>query len=187
MQDRITIVESLNSILGRRKKSINNRLKYLQLLKYFSVMFILLGIIIVIKSFAPFDIFDDKLRWENSALVVIFSITYLMQCPKYFYEAKLLRHLKKLKKEENESPVREHLNNQLRDTINDLNSNKNSIYIIISVVILLLSSLFQSIVDNFEYWNYFRIPFLLFIIFILFDFLKTYTQIIRNIKEYEEQ
>ena len=187
MQDRITIIESFNSYLGKRKKSIDSRLRYVKLLKYFSAIFILLVSLIVLKSLLPLDIISDKFEWNDSALMIILSITYLLQGPGYFYESKLLRHLQKIKNDKIESPKNNVLNNQLLNTINDLNKNKHKGLIITSVTILLIASLIQMISDNFEYWNYFKIPFLLFIIFILFNFFKTYDKLNRNIKEYEEQ
>ena len=187
MQNRIAIIESFNSFFGERKKSINNRLRYVELLKYFSAAFILLVTIIIIKSLLPFNILSDKLEWNDSALVIILSITYLLQGPGYFYESKLLKHLKKLKNEEIEARQDETLNTQLRITIENLNNHKKKWFIVASVVILMIASLIQLIIDDFEYWNYLKIPFLLFIILILYDFLKNYSRLSKNIKEYEVQ
>jgi len=119
MQDRIAIIESFKSVFGERKKSIDNRLRYVEIVKYFSAAFILLVTIITIKSLLPFNIFSDKLEWNDSALVIILSITYLLHGPRYFYESKLLKHLKKLKKEVIEAPENDILNAQLRITIKD--------------------------------------------------------------------
>ena len=187
MQNRIDIIESFKSFLGERKKSIDNRLRYVEILKYFTAAFILLVIIIIIKSLLPFNILGDKLEWNNSAIVVIFAITYLLHGPRYFYESQLLKHLKTLKKEEKESSDNENLNVQLRTTINEINDHKKNWFIVASVVIIMIASLIHVIIDDFEYWEYLKIPFLLFIILISFDFLKNYNRLSKNIKEYEEQ
>lgn len=187
MQNRIDIIESFKSFLGERKKSIDNRLRYVEILKYFTAAFILLVIIIIIKSLLPFNFLSDKLEWNNSAVVIIFSITYLLHGPRYFYESKLLKHLKTLKKEEKEFSDNETLNVQLRTTINEINDHKRNWFIVASVVIIMIASLIHVIIDDFEYWEYLKIPFLLFIILISFDFLKNYNRLSKNIKEYEEQ
>jgi len=76
------------------------------------------------------------------------------------------------------------LNYELQLKIND---HKKNWIIIASVVIMMIASIIHLIIDDFEYWKYLKIPFLFFIILILFDFLKNYSRLFRNIKEYEEQ
>lgn len=185
MQDRITTIENYKSNLGERKKSIDKRLRHVTLLKYFSAAFTLLVILIVLRSFLPIDLLNDKLEWNDSALLIVLSFTYLLQGPKYFYESKLLRHLQKLKNDRIESPKNNDLNNQLQNMISDINNDKNKWWIIAYMILLMIASLIQMISDNFQYWNYFKIPFLLFLTLILFNFFKTYDKLSRNIKEYE--
>lgn len=187
MQSRITIIDTYRSFLGQRKKSVDNRLKYLAVLKYFCASVVLLVILAVIKSFLPFDILNGKLKWNDSALLVMLSITYLLQGPRYFYESKLLRHLKKVENEEKKTPEKVELNKQLQNTISNLNHHKNNLIIVSSAAFLMIPSLIQLVSDIFEYWSYFKIPFLIFIILIIFDFLKNYNQLNRNIREYEKQ
>jgi hypothetical protein len=173
--------------LEKEKNLIDHRLRYVELLKYLSAAFLFLVTSIVIKSLLPFTILGDNLEWNDSALIVIISITYFLQGPGYFYESKLLKHLKKLKTEDQEASENDTLNTQLRNAIKDLNCHKKKWYILVSVVILMIASLIHLITDNFEFWYYLKIPFLLFILLILFDFLKNYNRLSRNIKEYEEQ
>ena len=187
MQSRITIIDNYKSFLGQRKKSIENRLKYLAVLKYFSAFIVLLVFLIIIKSFLPFIFLTDKLEWNDSALIVMLSITYLMQGPRYFYESKLLRHLKKVENEEIKTSKEDELNKELEITIHKINDPKSNWLVVASIAILMIVSLVQLISGNFEYWIYFRIPFLIFIVLILFDFLKNYNLLKRNIKEYEKQ
>jgi len=76
---------------------------------------------------------------------------------------------------------------QLKTTINEINHYKKNWFIVASVVIIMIASIIHAIIDDFEYWKYLKIPFLLFIIIISFDFLKKYNRLSKNIKEYEEQ
>ncbi len=187
MQSRITIIDNYKSFLGQRKKSIENRLKYLAVLKYLSAFIVLLVFLIIIKSLLPLNFLNDKLKWNDSALIVMLSITYLIQGPRYFYESKLLSHLKKVENEEMKTSNEVELNKELENTIHKINDPKSNWLVIASIAVLMIISLIQLISGNFEYWIYFRIPFLIFITTILFDFIKNYNLLNRNIKEYEKQ
>nr|WP_298248348.1 hypothetical protein [uncultured Christiangramia sp.] len=187
MEDRIRIINKFKSMIGERKKSINNRLFFLWLISLVNISIILFSIIIAIDSSnLGFNFGLDK-KWADSSSIVMSGLAFIILTPHLLLEILLMNHLKNvsLKKEPDDNKV---LNANFEKHINYLNQNNTSkVLMIVLTLIILFGALLSS--DNkgdILYWGHFKIPFLILILFIISYVISNYKKLNRNIKTYEQ-
>ena len=188
MDDRIRIINTYKSMIGERKKSINNRLAFLWLISLVNISIVLFSTIIAINSFDLGFYFGLDTKWSESASIVMSGLGFILFTPHLLLEIILMNHLKKVILEKKQSD-NEDLNTKFEKQINYLNkNNKSKILMIVLTFIILFGALMRSInKDDFLYWGNFKIPFLILILFIISYVISNYSKLNRNIKTYEQQ
>ncbi len=188
MDDRIRIINTYKSMIGERKKSINNRLAFLWLISLVNISIVLFSTIIAINSFDLGFYFGLDTKWSESASIVMSGLGFILFTPHLLLEIILMNHLKKVILERKQSD-NEDLNTKFEKQINYLNkNNKSKILMIVLTFIILLGALMRSVnKDDFLYWGNFKIPFLILILFIISYVISNYSKLNRNIKTYEQQ
>ncbi len=188
MEDRIRIINAFKSMIGERKKSINNRLVFLWLISLVNISIVLFSTIIAINSFDLGFHFGLNNKWSESVSIVLSGLSFILLTPYLLFEILLLNHLKKVisKSRENDNDV---LNRNFEKKIKDLNEfNKSKILMIVLTLIILFGAFLSSnIKDDFLYWGNFKIPFLILILFIFSYIIINYRKLNSNIKTYEQQ
>ena len=188
MEDRIRIINTFKSMIGERKKSINNRLVFLWLISLVNISIVLFSIIIAINSFDLGYNFGFETKWSESASIVLSGLSFILFTPHLLLEILLMNHLKKviLEKKQNDN---EALNIKFEKQINYLNKyNKSKILMIVLTFIILFGALLSSDKKgDILYWGNFKIPFLILILFIISYVISNYKKLNWNVNTYEQQ
>ena len=185
IDERKNIIVSLKSKYRNEHKGINKQIKNLRIM---SVLNISLSIIcggLTCMSIIS-DLFGyEILKWENSSILVIMSITFFLNFPDDIYELKLLKHFKRINDYKDFIEL-EKLNIELKKIIINLNSRKNlSIAVIFTIILILLMGLWEVAISNNPYWIYMKLPILILYGFIIIRFIQGYKKITENIEKVE--
>jgi len=185
IDERKNIIVSLKSNYREENKGIDRRIKYLRNMSVLNtVMSIIFGGIILISIISEQFGFEI-LKWEKSSLLVILSIAFFINFPREIYEVKLLKHLKTINDFKDFSGI-DKLNLELKNLIDKLNNRKKTnLILIVFLLVLMFMALWQTYNQSNTYWNYMKIPILLFFGYTVFNFMKVNKKLTENINQTE--
>lgn len=187
MNERKNIIISLKSNFGEPKNGIEKRLSFLKGMTILNLILTLISGGILILSIIS-ELFDyEIIKWQKSALMVILSLSFIMNLPNQFYELKLLKHLKKINSKSEFDGI-DKLNSELKNIIDKSNNGfKNNWSIIILAFGILIMGIWQMGFDeNNPYWNYMKLPILAFYGIIIFRFISRNRKLNENIEKTEK-
>lgn len=188
MKERKEILLSVKSNYGEIKKGIDKRISYLKGMNILNgSLFIISGgvlIITILSELLGYNFF----KWNKMGIMAILSLAFILRLPKDILELKLLNHYKKIENVTFENKTINLLNNDLANIIGVLNKGiHNNIIIIICAIGIMFMGIWLLYDENTPYWNYMKIPVLVFYVIILVDYLNINTKISANIKNYYQQ
>jgi hypothetical protein len=187
INERKNIIVSLKSSIGEPKKGIEKRIKFLKGMTILNLILTLISVGILVLSIIS-KLFDyEIIKWQKSALMVILSLSFIINLPNQFYELKLLKHLKKINSKSEFDGI-DKLNSELKDIIDKSNNGfKNNWSIIILAFGILIMGIWQMGSDeNNPYWNYMKSPILAFYGIIIFRFISRKKKLNENIEKTEK-
>jgi hypothetical protein len=187
IDERKNIIVSLKSNYGERKKGIDKRIQYLKgmaildlLLTTFCGGIVLLSIILEPLGYEFF-------KWQKMGLLTILSLSFILRLPEEIFELKLLKHLRNISDKSDFLGI-DKLNSDLKIIVDKLNKKLkyNRLIIPLAIIILVLGFI-QVLSENLNpYWNYAKIPVLLFFGMIVIRFYNVYKKLNKNIMETEK-
>ena len=186
IDERKDIIVSLKSSYGERKKGINKHIKTLKILGFIHISLSIFCFGILFTSIISEQLKYEIFKWQNTGLLSLLSLIVFLNLPNEIFELKLLNHLKKINKH-NDFKGLEKLNNDLKILINNLNNRlsiTNLIPIILGLIILIMSA-WQTMNKNNPYWEYMKIPIILFFGLIIVRFLTINKKLTENIQKTE--
>jgi hypothetical protein len=187
INERKNIIVSLKSNLGEPKKGIEKRIEFLKGMTILNLILTLISGGILVLSIIS-ELFDyEIIKWQKSALMVILSLSFIINLPNQFYELKLLKHLKKINSKSEFDGI-DKLNSELKNIIDKSNNGfKNNWTIIILALGILIMGIWQMGFDeNNPYWNYMKLPILAFYGIIIFRFINRNKKLNENIEKTEK-
>ena len=187
INERKNIIVSLKSNLGEPKKGIEKRIEFLKGMTILNLILTLISGGILVLSIIS-ELFDyEIIKWQKSALMVILSLSFIINLPNQFYELKLLKHLKKINSKSEFDGI-DKLNSELKNIIDKSNNGfKNNWTIIILALGILIMGIWQMGFDeNNPYWNYMKLPILAFYGIIIFRFISRKKKLNENIEKTEK-
>ena len=187
INERKNIIVSLKSNLGEPKKGIEKRIEFLKGMTILNLILTLISGGILVLSIIS-ELFDyEIIKWQKSALMVILSLSFIINLPNQFYELKLLKHLKKINSKSEFDGI-DKLNSELKNIIDKSNNGfKNNWSIIILAFGILIMGIWQMGSDeNNPYWNYMKLPILTFYGIIIFRFINRNKKLNENIEKTEK-
>jgi hypothetical protein len=186
IDERKNIIVSLKSNYGERKKGIDKHIKKLKMLGIMHVSLSILCFGILFTSIISEQLKYEIFKWQNTGLLGLLSLIAFLNLPNEIFELKLLNHLKRINKY-NDFKGLEKLNNDLKILINNLNNRlsiSNLIPIILGLIILIMSA-WQTMNKNNPYWEYMKIPIVIFFGLIIVRFLTINKKLTENIQKTE--
>lgn len=188
MNERKNIIVSLKSRYGERKKGIDKRIRFLQFFTFLNALMSLFCGTILLASLILEPLGFEFFKWQKMGLLTILSLSFFLGLPGEVYELKLLKHLKRIA-HTSDFPELEVLNTELKVLINKLNGKLkyNGIIILLAFVILILG--FMQVLSDSEnlYWNYAKIPVLIFFLIVVTRFYTMNKKLTENIRKTEAQ
>lgn len=188
IEERKNIIVSLSSnYFGERDKGIDTRIKYLRTMGILNLVLAILcgGIIVlsILNEFFGFEIF----KWNKMGLLTILSISFILNLPNELYELKLLKHLKNINTKSEFNGIDE-LNTELKNVIDNLNNRLKNNWILIALgIVIMIMGIWQMFYDkNNPYWNYMKLPILMFYGINVIRFVFTNKKLTKNINETEK-
>lgn len=123
-------------------------------------------------------------NWDKTPLLVIFSISVSLRVSNGLYERFMLKQLIRVNHTNIEVPERN--NNELLKIIEDINSWKKKIHLLLLSGIILILALWQVLEEDSPYWQHTTVPVAVFFITWLIDFSNNYQRLKQNEKELNE-
>lgn len=194
IEERIEIINQLNSTLTGKGLSLEKRIKRLRIWGFSNYVFInlLLIFLISVSFFAVFHIEPLYVKWIKTGLLV--SMTMSLTITAHFSIVELLvsKHLKNL--QDSDFTVNQELNIELENLINNLNHHQFKPYWInIPSLIISIAALFKYIADRMikidlnPYWKIFPLPVLIFSILLFWDLNNKVYLLRKNIEKVESK
>ncbi len=186
MNERKNIIISFKSNLGEPKKGIEKRIRYLKGMIILNLVMILFSAGIIILSILS-ELFEYEIfKWQKTALLAILSLSFILNLPKQLYELKLLRHLKNINSKLKFDGI-DKLNRELKNIIDKLNKGlKDNWMVIVLAIGIMIMGIWQLCYDNnTPYWNYMKLPIIVFYGIIIFRFIITNKKLTENIDKTE--
>lgn len=187
INQRKNIIISLKSNLGEPKNGIDKRISFLKGITILNLILTLISAGFLLLSIIS-ELFDyEIIKWQKAAIMVLISLSFIMNLPNQFYELKLLKHLKKINLKSDFNGI-EKLNSELKNIIDKSNNSfKNNWSIIILAIAILIVGIWQMGFDeNNPYWNYMKLPTLMFYGIIIFRFIIRNRKLNKNIEKTEK-
>ena len=188
IDERKNIIITLKSMCGERKKGIDKRIQFIKGLSILNLIIAIIcsGIIIATIILEPLGL--GYFKWEMMGLLTILNINFVLPLPKFFFEFKLLNHHNKISDKKDFIGI-EKLNAELKTIVNQLNKDViyNMFYLPLILVILISGIVQVTFEDSNPYWNYIKIPVLLFFGMTITKFYLTNTKLTKNINQTERQ
>ncbi len=186
MNERKNIIFSLKSNFGEPKNGIEKRLSFLKGMTILNLTLTLFSVGILVLSIIS-ELFNYEIfEWKKTGLLAILSLSFILNLPNQYYELKLLNHLKKIGSKSEYSGINK-LNIELKSIIESLNNRlKNGWIEITLAIIILIMGIWQIFYSINPYWNYMKLPILVFYGIILFRFIFTNRKLNENITKTEK-
>lgn len=188
LNERKNIIVSLKSLQRKAKKGIDKRIVFLKIIVVTSLLFLLVSIGIVVFSIIS-EAFNHNLinllKWKNSSIFVMFSLTFLLNAFNAIYELQLLQHLKRISIKENSNGIKQ-ANKELKVIIKSINNRFGRIIISVLILCIFGVSSWQLNFSSNSVWEYMKYPVLLFYVVVIYQFVTTFKKLITNIKKAEE-
>ena len=186
LPDRIEIINSYRLLIGSRNKSTKSRIR----INYFFGGIMLAGsifalAIIFYAAIAGLLSIETRINWTKSTLIVISSISLVYDLANRLNSIILLKHLQNIEEAQNRT-IETHLNVDLENTISKLNEPEKNILVIVLGALILLSAVLQQL-DYPQYWDFFKIPILLFFVLKGIETVQNLSKLKSNISKSENQ
>ncbi len=183
---RIQLINSYRPLLTTKDKPLKTRIINCQIALYFSGILFLttssIGFVTILIELAGIqDVFD----WNKMGYLALLLIGSSFNFQNSVYQYLLLKHIQFLKNN-SEQFVEWEINKTLQQIIKQLNQPINSKIVIVTAGILVFGA-FLNFSGNyqFNYWNFFKIPFVFYTIYFLELFWNKYKQLIENLIQVE--
>lgn len=128
---------------------------------------------------------ETRINWTKSTLIVISSISLVYDLANRLNSIILLKHLQNIEEAQNRT-IETHLNVDLENTISKLNEPEKNILVIVLGALILLSAVLQQL-DYPQYWDFFKIPILLFFVLKGIETVQNLSKLKSNISKSENQ
>ena len=186
LPDRIEIINSYRLLIGSRNKSTKSRIR----INYFFWGIMLAGLIFALAiifyaAIAGLLSIETRINWTKSTLIVICSISLVYDLANRLNSIILLKHLQNIEEVQNRT-IETHLNVDLENTILKLNEPEKNILVIVLGALILLSAVLQQL-DYPQYWDFFKIPILLFFVLKGIETVQNLSKLKSNISKSENQ
>ena len=186
LPDRIEIINSYRLLIGSRNKSTKSRIR----INYFFGGIMLAGLIFALAiifyaAIAGLLSIETRINWTKSTLIVICSISLVYDLANRLNSIILLKHLQNIEEVQNRT-IETHLNVDLENTISKLNEPEKNILVIVLGALILLSAVLQQL-DYPQYWDFFKIPILLFFVLKGIETVQNLSKLKSNISKSENQ
>lgn len=183
---RIKLINSYRPFIDSKTQSLENRLLKCQFGLYFS------GIILILISGLGFTAIlletvgiRDVYEWNNMVFFIFLFIVSSFNFKNNVYQYLLLKHIQFLNQNA-EVFVEYEINEELQKIIRQLNQPIASILLITTAGVLIVGAIINIIhINQFSYWDYFKVPFILYILFFFNYFWNKYKQLIENLIQVE--
>lgn len=186
MEERLNIIESFKHVNGKPQNGVDRRITYSKIMIFFGWLLILFIWGSILLSFMRDFLGLTLFRWEKMAMLVLYSSFAETMLFLPIYGLKVLQHQKIIEKNRGHS-ISESLNIEFKEIIENINKRHNKWLIGSLMVIILILSMWQMFSENQNpYWDFAKIPVLLFIGITAFNFYKTYNKLTKNIEKAEE-
>ena len=187
IDERKNIIVSLKPTYKEENKGIEKRIQFLKGMTLVHIVLTIISAGIIVLSILAEIVDYEIFKWQKLALMVILSLSFIMNLPNQFYELKLLKHLKNINSKSEFDGI-DKLNSELKIIIDKLNNRFKSNWSIIFLALgILIMGIWQVLIeDKNPYWNYMKLPILAFYGIILFRFINTNKRLYENITETEK-
>ena len=185
IDERKNIIVSLKSMYKEDNRGIDKRIKHLRIMSFLNTTMSIVSGGIILTSIISEQFGFEILKWEKSGTLAMLSIMFFLNFPREIYELKLLNHLKRINDFKDFIGI-EKLNLELKNLLSIMNNRKPNLVLIIFIVVLIFMALWQAFGLSNTYWNYMKIPILLFFGFSVFNFIKLNKKLTGNIKQAEK-
>ena len=187
IDERKNIIVSLKSNYGERKKGIDKRIQYLKGMTILDLVLTTFCGGIVLLSIILEPLGYEFFKWQKMGLLTILSLSFILRLPEEIFELKLLKHLRNISDKSDFLEI-DKLNSDLKIIVDKLNKKLkyNRLIIPLAIIILVLGFI-QVLSENLNpYWNYAKIPVLLFFGMIVIRFYNVNKKLNKNIMETEK-
>ncbi|PCH76126.1 MAG: hypothetical protein COB98_07155 [Flavobacteriaceae bacterium] len=187
INERENTILSFKPTLKEDHKGLEKRIRKLKISVVFNLIVTSLAVGAIIVSIL-LGLFDyEFLIWEKSALLVLLSVSFMLNLPNQWYELKLSKHLKNINSISDFKGL-DALNLGLKILIEKINNRwKNAwIELVLGVIIMLMVFVKMIYDSNNPYWNYMKLPVVLFYGIVLVRFMSRNKKLNENIKETEK-
>jgi hypothetical protein len=187
IEERKKIILSMRSNYGEKKKGVEKRIEFLKGMNILNVVLTILcgGIILASIILEPFGF--EFFKWQKMGLLTLLSLGFVLKLPEDLFEFQLLKHFKILSIPSDFTEL-DKLNLELKHIIDKLNRkikyHKLTIPLAVIIIILAFMQILSETLN--PYWNYAKIPILLFFGMILTRFYLINKSLTKNIAETEK-
>lgn len=127
----------------------------------------------------------DIYEWNKMEIFIVLFIASCFSFKNNVYQFLLLRHIRFLN-QNTEVFVEWEFNTNLQKIIKQLNQPIHSIFLVSSAGILTTGAISSLLLGSqFVYWNYFKVPLVLYTFYFLYHFWEIYKQLIENLIQVE--
>lgn len=185
IDNRKNIIISLKSYYGERKKGIDKQIQFLKMSNFMNISLSIICFGILMTSIISEQLEFDFYKWQKTGLIALLSLIVFLNLSNPIFELKLLKHFKKINNYNDFNGI-EKLNNDLKFQIDNLNNRirSNIIPIILGILILFMSA-WQTMSENNPYWEFMKIPIILFFGIIIIRLVIVNKKLSENIKKVE--
>lgn len=185
IDNRKNIIISLKSYYGERKKGIDKQIQFLKMSNFLNISISIVCFGVLITSIISEQLEFDFYKWQKTGLLALLSLIAFLNLPNAIFELKLLKHFKKINNYNDFNGI-EKLNNDLKFQIDKLNNRiRTNIIPVILGILILFMSVWQTMSENNPYWEFMKLPIILFFGFIIIRFVIVNKKLSENIKKVE--
>ena len=183
---RIQLINSYRPFIYSKTQSIEKRIIKCQLGLCFSGFLVILisGIgftTILLETIGIRDVFE----WNKMGIFIFLFIGSSINFKNSVYQYLLLKHIRFLK-QNSETFVEYKINEELQKIIKQLNQPITSVILITTAGVMIVGAVINVMLNyHFSYWDYFKIPFLLYSLYFFNYFWTKYKQLIENLIQVE--
>jgi hypothetical protein len=183
---RIQLINSYRPFIYSKTQSIEKRIIKCQLGLCFSGFLVILisGIgftTILLETIGIRDVYE----WNKMGIFIFLFIGSSINFKNSVYQYLLLKHIRFLK-QNSETFVEYKINEDLQKIIKQLNQPITSVILITTAGVMIVGAVINVMLNyHFSYWDYFKIPFLLYTLYFFNYFWTKYKQLIENLIQVE--